>query len=311
VLAPDLPPIGGFIHSPEFDIAADRLPVTFHQGPKMSLTLMKTLLIGTLAASVVPALSAAPTPSLECHENGWHVNGLETFCKMVEIPALFGGSLSVTTTNGSITIRAWDGPDMLVRAQINTAAATIFDAESLAAQVSIDVSDGRVQASGPQNTMYRNWSLNYEIFLPHTADLSLTTANGALSITDVQGRIQFNVANGAVALVRLAGQVDGKISNGALAITLGGDHWDGAGLDVKTANGAITINTPYDYSAHFDASTTVGTVSTKYPVAVQTRNGKWGIPGLSGSLTFDAGIGGAPIRVSRVVGTIRIQRASE
>ena len=254
----------------------------------MSLTLMKTLLIGTLAASVVPALSAAPTPSLECHENGWHVNGLETFCKMVEIPALFGGSLCVTTTNGSITIRAWDGPDMLVRAQINTAAATIFDTESLAAQVSIDVSDGRVQASGPQNTMYRNWSLNYEIFLPHTADLSLTTANGALSITDVQGRIQFNVANGAVALVRLAGQVDGKI-----------------------ANGAITINTPHDYSAHFDASTTVGTVSTNYPVAVQTRNGKWGFPGLGGSLTFDAGIGGAPIRVSTVVGTIRIQRASE
>src|SRR5215471_5789222 len=147
--------------------------------------------------------------------------------------------------------------------------------KSLAAQVSIDVSDGRVQASGPKNTMYQNWSLTYEIFLPHTTDLALNTANSAI------------------------------------AITLGGDHWDGPCLDVKTANGAITINTPYDYSAHFDASTTVGTVSTKYPVAVQTRNGKWGIPGLSGSLTFDAGIGGAAIRVSRVVGTIRIQRASE
>ena len=276
----------------------------------MSLTLMKTLLIATLAAAVVPAQSAAPTPTLQCNENGWHVNGLETFCKMVEIPALFGGSLSVSTTNGSITIRAWDGPDMLVRAQINTAASTTFGAESLAALVSIDVSAGHVQASGPPNTMYQNWSLSYEIFLPHTADLSLNTANGAIAITDVQGRIQFNIANGAVSLVRLAGQVDGKIANGALAITLGGDHWDGAGLDVKTANGAITINTPHDYSAHFDASTTVGTVSTNYPVAVQTRNGKWGFPGLGGCLTFDAGIGGAPIRVSTVVGTIRIQRAS-
>ena len=180
--------------------------------------------------------------------------------------------------------------------------------KSLAAQVSIDVSDGRVQASGPKNTIYQNWSLTYEIFLPHTTDPALNTA---LAITHVPGHIRFNIANGAVSLVRLAGQVDGKIANGAIAITLGGDHWDGPCLDVKTANGAITINTPYDYSAHFDASTTVGTVSTNYPVSVQTRNGKWGIPGLSGSLTFDAGIGGAPIRVSRVVGTIRIQRASE
>ena len=144
------------------------------------------------------------------------------------------------------------------------------NAESIAAQVSIDGSDGRVQVSGPKNTMYQNWSLSYEIFLPHTADLALNTANGALAITDVEGHIQFNIADGAVSLVRLAGQVAGKIANGALAITLGGDHWDGPGLDAKTANGAITINTPHDYSAHFDASTTVGTASTNYPVAVQT-----------------------------------------
>src|SRR5215471_21432533 len=78
--------------------------------------------------------------------------------------------------------------------------------KSLAAQASIDVSDGRVQASGPKNTMYQNWSLTNEIFLPHTTDLALNTANGALAITHVQGHIQFNIANGAVSLVRLAGQ---------------------------------------------------------------------------------------------------------
>jgi DUF4097 and DUF4098 domain-containing protein YvlB len=151
--------------------------------------------------------------------------------------------------------------------------------------------------------------VSYEIFLPHAADLSLTTANGAIAVNDVQGHIQFTVSNGAVSLVRPGGQVEGKVANGAVAITVGGDHWEGQGVDVRTSNGAIAINAPHDYSAHFDASVTVGVISTNYPVT--PARGKWGIPGLGGSLTFDAGLGGAPIRVSTVVGTIRIQQGSE
>ena len=86
---------------------------------------------------------------------------------------------------------------------------------------------------------------------------------------------------------------------------LGGDHWDAAGLNVKTGNGAISIPVPQGYSAHFDATTTVGVISTNYPV--QVSKGKWGILNLGGLLSFEAGSGGAPIQVSTTVGSIRIE----
>ena len=265
-------------------------------------------------AFLIPALALAlhaqaPATTLRCDQNGWRVNGLDTYCTIVEIPAPFAGALSINSVNGSVTVRGWDGADVLVRAQIQTAATSQSAAQALAGLVSVDVSAAHVQASGPKTNIEQTWSASLEIFVPHTADLNVTTANGALSIADVQGHLQFKVANGAISLARLAGQVEGKVANGAVAIALGGDHWDGAGLNVTTACGAISVDAPYDYSAHFDAATTVGTIGTNYPVPAQNNTGRfWGKLSLGGSLVFDAGSGGAPIHVAATVGAIQIRR---
>ena len=268
---------------------------------------MKTLLALLTFAANAAAQTPAPPPILQCDPAGWRANGLEIYCQIVEIPAPFGGSLAVTATNGAIFVRGWDGPGVLVRVRIQTAAKTVSDAQALAGQLTIDTSNNQVHASGPNSTPFQNWGVSYEIYLPHAADLTVTTANGAVSIADIQGAIKFTVSNGAISLTNLAGQVQGKVANGAVSITLGGDHWDGQGLDVNTTNGAISISVPHDYSAHFEASTTVGFVTTNYPV--QPAKGVWGVPGLGGSLSFDAGSGGATIRVTTVTGTIRIEQA--
>ncbi|HTS61101.1 MAG TPA: DUF4097 family beta strand repeat-containing protein [Candidatus Acidoferrales bacterium] len=265
---------------------------------------MKIFLALMMLAAAAPAQT--PAASLQCDPAGWYTNGLENFCQIVEIPVGFGGTLAVTATNGAISVHGWDGDAVLVRVRIQAAAPTVYEAQSLAAQVAIDTSNNQVHASGPSSTPSRNWGVSYEIFVPHAADLTVTTANGAISIADLQGNIRFTVSNGAVSLAGLAGQVQGKVANGAVAIALGGDHWDGQGLDVSTANGAISIAAPHEYSAHFEASTTVGVVTTNYPV--QVSRGRWGIPGLGGSLSFDAGSGGATIRVATTVGTIRIEQ---
>jgi DUF4097 and DUF4098 domain-containing protein YvlB len=268
---------------------------------------LKTLLAVLTLAAHAAAQTPPPAPILQCDQTGWHANGLENYCQIVEIPAPFGGSLAVTATNGAIFVRGWDGSGVLVRVRIQTAAKTASDAQALAGQVTIDTSNSQVHASGPNSTPFQNWGVSYEIYLPHAADLTVTTANGAVSIADIQGAIKFTVSNGAITLANLAGQVQGKVANGAVAIALGGDHWDGQGVDVSATNGAISINVPHDYSAHFEASTTVGFVTTNYPV--QPTRGVWGVPGLGGSLSFDAGNGGATIRAMTVTGTIRIEQA--
>jgi DUF4097 and DUF4098 domain-containing protein YvlB len=260
----------------------------------------------TFAALLLVSVASGqgPQPSLDCDNGTWRVNGLETYCKMVEIPADSAGALNVKSGNGSITVRVWDNPGVLVRAKVQTAAATALEAMLFADRITIAVAGTQVQANGPQSTYTLNWSVSWEVFVPRAMDLNLTAGNGAINVSDVAGHLQFSVGNGAVSLTNLAGQVEGAAGNGAITMMLGGDHWDGAGVNVKTGNGTITVHVPQDYSAHFDASTSIGTISTNYPVHVSRS--KWGFPGLGGSLSFDAGAGGAPIRVSTGIGTIKI-----
>jgi hypothetical protein len=268
---------------------------------------MKLNLAKTLAALVLASVASAQDvqPSLSCDQSTWRVNGLETYCKMVEIPADFAGALNVKSGNGAVAIRGWDQSGILVRAKIQTAADSVLAAMAFADRIAIEVGGGQAQAVGPQSTITSSWSVSWEIFVPRAADLTLTAGNGAVAIENVTGNIKFSVGNGAVSLVNLGGQVEGSVGNGAIAIMLGGDHWDGVGLNVKTGTGAISIHVPQGYSAHFDAMTTMGTISTNYPVHVS--RGKWGILNLGGSLSFDAGSGGAPIRVTATMGAITIE----
>jgi len=270
-------------------------------------TLSSTFAILILAATFCAAQTATPTPTLSCEKGGWRVNGLDTFCTVGEYPAVFTGALAVSSANGSVTLRGWDNPDLLVRAKIQTAAENPLAAQLLAAAISVGVVNNAVKVSGPPNLMNQAWSVAYEIFLPHSGDLTITIANGSLNINDVKGHIQFTVANGSVTLNNPAGQVEGKVANGAVTINLGGDHWDGQGMNVKTSNGSITANAPHEYSAHFDASTTLGSITTNYPVHPST--GKWGIPSMGCTLSFDAGMGGATIQLAASLGQIRIEQA--
>jgi len=203
--------------------------------------LLYTFAAVVLVAANLPAQPAAPDLTLTCDHTGWRTNNQETFCKLLDFTVPFAGSLAVNSGNGAVTVRGWDGADLIVRAQVQTSGQTLFDAEMLAARIVVEVNSSKVQATLPQSTCCENWSVSYEILVPHAADLAINIGNGALSLSDLQGHIQFNIGNGAGSLVRLAGNVEGKIGNGASAITLGGDHWEGQGLDVKIGNGAISI----------------------------------------------------------------------
>ena len=87
----------------------------------------------------------------------------------------------------------------------------------------------------------QNWSVSYEVFVPRSADLTLKTHNGGISIADVRGNIQFDTLNGGVNLKNLAGDVEGRTTNGGINITLAGNRWDGTKLDARTTNGGVTF----------------------------------------------------------------------
>jgi DUF4097 and DUF4098 domain-containing protein YvlB len=211
--------------------------------------------------------------------------------------------LDAQTVNGSISVTSWDGPDILVRAQVVTAANGEWLAAALAAQVTLQTAGGIVVGRGPSTHEDQQWSLALEIFVPAQSGLSLSTVNGSISAGGVRGPIEFNTTNGSVSIAGDGGDVRGRGVNGSITVSAGGDHWQGQTLDVRTVNGGIDLKVPRDCAAHVELSTVLGDISTDFPVS------GWARVGLGRKLTFDLGTSGL-VRASTTLGRIDLTSVS-
>ena len=182
--------------------------------------------------------------SLTCRDNNWYGNRLVGNCEIREQTlAPSGGPISIDgRQNGGVAVKGWDNGQILIRAQIQTGAPNAGEAEQLARQVRIETGGNKIYASGPENQKDYHWSVSYEVFVPRRSDLSLETHNGGISISEVNGRIDFNALNGGVVFKEMWGSVHGTTTNGGLVVELAGDHWDGETLDVRTTNGGVSMS---------------------------------------------------------------------
>ena len=98
----------------------------------------------------------------------------------------------------------------------------------------------------------------------------------------------------------LAGDVQCATSVGAISIALAGDHWEGAGLNVRTDVGAIDLTLPSNYSAHLDLSTGLGAIVTNLPLPVLKA-------GMGRSVSADLGAGGATVTATTKVGAVTVK----
>jgi hypothetical protein len=225
-----------------------------------------------------------------------------THCEVREerLPA---GPLNVNAApNGGIQVQAWDRNEIYIRAIVQAHAEDLDTARQIATGVQVQAGGGRVTASGPQPGRREWWSVSYRINVPRQADLDLNSINGGISIAGVTGTIRFDTTNGGVTLTDLAGSVRGSTNNGGLSVSLGGERWDGEGLDVDTSNGGVTLSIPDNYNAQLETRTVNGGFRFDYPMT------------LVGDLTPRRGIsttlgaGGPMVRVRTNNGGLKIQR---
>lgn len=247
---------------------------------------MKSLALGLLLLSGLAATAqTAPTFTSTCQER--NDNRQKLFCETrdLTLPAPAGQPLTIdASTNGSINVKAWDGPDVRVRAQVTAWADTEAEAKAYATAIRIGTASNKLSTTVPDGE--GRAAVSYEVFVPRRTALALTTQNGSIHLVGVQSAITFSAQNGSVSLADLGGQVTGKAVNGSLSIRLSGSQWQGGGLDVETVNGSIRWEVPADYSAQFSTGTTNGSLKTTLPQSdpkshrheVKTVLGKGGQP---------------------------------
>ena len=263
----------------------------------VTATLAVALAAGAMAQSRDRAFGRFADTS--CND-GW--NGRRaSHCEIREDTIGGANPLDVDATpNGGIHIRGWDRGDVLVRSKIVAQARTEADARRIVSGIRIDTVSGRVRADGPSMNRDESWSVSFDIQVPRTAMLTLTSRNGGISIDDFRGTAKFKTTNGGVSLRNVGGDLRGGTSNGGVTVDLEGDHWDGTGLDVETHNGGVRVTVPASYSAELETETTNGRINIDFPITVTGRIGR--------HVNTTLGAGGPKIRAVTTNGGVTIQQ---
>ena len=250
---------------------------------------------------VSPVGSAEQADDDPCRDRGWDDDYYRA-CDVREY-TLPASPLTVDAgRNGGIRVEAWDRNEILIRAVVSANSRREEDARQLASEVQVEAGSGRVSARGPTTSGRTWWSVSYRINVPRQNDLDLSATNGGISISGVNGTIRFDTTNGGVNLRDLAGDVRGETRNGGLTVALNGDRWEGAGLDVQTSNGGVTLAIPEGYNAELSTRTVNGGFRSEIPMTIQGElSPRRGIQTTLGS-------GGSPVSVRTTNGGLRINR---
>jgi hypothetical protein len=191
-------------------------------------------------------------------------------CEMREQTLASVGQLTLDASrHGSVSVKGWTRADVLVRARVEAWGGSDSDASLALSQVQVEGAAGRVAARGPDSSDHSYWSVSYEIFVPQTQDLKITTANGPISVWDVAGRLALGARNGPLDLNRVAGDVTVKTRNGAVRLTLAGANWQGRHLDLETRSGDVAVSVPANFQARIQAETVNGGIQSDFGGGVE------------------------------------------
>lgn len=236
--------------------------------------------------------------------------------------------------NGGVTILGSDRKDVKVRMRVEASTYSTSDAQDLFKRIHTHVTPGRFTVDGPDMDSFfgwasgKWWTVSVEVFVPHKTDLRVETHNGAIRISDIQGRIDarshnganhvervtgaarivshngelkfseiggdvtFESHNGAVKGTRLGGGVEGISHNGGVAVELEGAATATRRIDIESHNGRVTVGLPRAYSAHVRTESNHGQLSSDFPMTVRGR-----ISRDNNNQDFNIGSGTASIRI--------------
>lgn len=253
-----------------------------------------------VVCGVVPAF--AQNDSGFCSEN-WS-NDRASARELRETSVAAGNLLTVDgRRNGGIRVVGENRSDVLVRACVQAWAKDDAAARDLAKSIRIET-NSVVRAEGANDET--GWGVSYEIHVPRSTNLKLTTQNGGISINSVEGSLEFGTHNGGIKLEDVAGNVRGRTQNGGVRVKLAGNSWKGSGLDVETTNGGVQLSMPENYAARVETGTLNGGFKSEISGLKVERDGsnRWN---RSSRVTSDLNGGGATLRVMTRNGGVKIE----
>lgn len=249
--------------------------------------------------------------------------------------------------NGSVTVRGSNRTDVRVRLRVESGAMSESAAKDMFSRIHTHVTPGRITVDGPEKggsffgwTKGDWWNVSAEVFVPYNTDLRLESHNGAITVSDIRGRIETKAHNGAtrvervtgtarvsshngainaadlgsdlsleahngeVTATRVAGSVSGTNHNGGISVDLAGASSPSRRVDIESHNGRIRVGLPRSFSARVHSESHHGGLNSDFPMTVRGYIQK----GNDSNRDFDIGSGEASIRLRTHNGGVRLEQ---
>ncbi|MFO7526735.1 MAG: DUF4097 family beta strand repeat-containing protein [Ignavibacteriaceae bacterium] len=184
-----------------------------------------------------------------------------------------GKELILSTESGDVIVTPWDRSEVEVKVIGNERARERM-------QFSFIANDDKVEIKGKRDGSGWSWfsgmNLQYEIMVPSSFNINISTSGGDIKVGGVSGTVLLNTSGGDIWADRCIGSIEAKTSGGdiniytsntpVIAKTSGGDielEYSGVnkGIELKTSGGDIDIRVSQDIKASVELSTSGGSVS--------------------------------------------------
>ena len=235
----------------------------------------------------------------------------------------YGSTLTIIgPPDSSITIEGWQGNEVDVSADIQLRADTEADLDLLAVVntfvVDEDANHLRLMSTGTHDKVFMRsvakkfpkallglpWRIDFRIRVPNIIDLDINSGRGPISISGVEGNIQFSAAESVTKLKLTGGTVYGTIGTGTVKLEVPARSWRGVGATFRLAAGDITVEIPTGFSGDFEAEVLrAGKIDASFEDLARASRGVD-----PRTLSARAGAGGAAFKLTVGDGTIVIRK---
>lgn len=220
------------------------------------------------ALAALPVIAALSLTAACDVAFGARETATDTWTKSYPISA--GGTVDLSSTNGTIKVVAGSKPTVEIRAVKTAKAATKEGAETLLKSLELreDVTGDKVKirierphSNGPS---LHGWGtsteVEYFVEVPANTKVVLATVNGQIDVTDVRGAAKLETVNGGIKARGLSGEISASTVNGRVDIALAAVT---SKVDVGTTNGGVTVRLPADAKADLRGQTVNGGINVE------------------------------------------------
>jgi DUF4097 and DUF4098 domain-containing protein YvlB len=211
--------------------------------------------------------------------------------------------VDVSTFDGSIEIRAWDQPDVLVA--IEKHARDKADADTI--EVHTAQSGNHVTVDARVPTVGRSFGISWHrsrmakliVSVPSASNIVAKSGDGSIDVERISGRVDLRSGDGSIQARDLTGNLRAHTGDGSIKL----DGVNGA-LDVDTGDGSISANGRFTtlHARSGDGSVTI------HAVPGGPATGDWDIVTGDGSVTLELPDGfGGELDAHTGDGAIRLQ----